>query len=103
MRGFITLGELEKIFYLFSNSIDYKSLHKVKWGFEKSFKSYLKNQWLWCWEQTWFGRVDTLHAIMSKSKHCWWRDSNYTEKLVTESLIQITYNFPDILGIIIGC
>jgi hypothetical protein len=35
--------------------------------FEKSFKSYLKNQWLWCWEQTWFDRVDTLHAIMSKS------------------------------------
>jgi hypothetical protein len=35
MRGFITLGELEKIFYLFSNSIDYKSLHKVKWDLKR--------------------------------------------------------------------
>ena len=39
--------------------------------FEKSFKSYSNNQWLRYWEQTWFDRVDTLHAIMSKTEHCW--------------------------------
>jgi hypothetical protein len=52
--------------------------------FEKNFKSYSNNQWLWYSEQTWFDIVDTLHAIMSKSKHCWWRDNNYTKKLVTD-------------------
>jgi hypothetical protein len=30
-RGFITLSELEKIFYLFSNSIDCKSLDNIEW------------------------------------------------------------------------
>jgi len=64
--------------------------------FEKSFKSYSKNQWLWCWEQTWFNRVDTLHTIMFKSEHCWWMYKNYTEKLVTERLNQITCEFCNI-------
>jgi hypothetical protein len=30
-RGFITVGKLRKMFHLFSNGIDYKSLHKVEW------------------------------------------------------------------------
>ena len=71
--------------------------------FEKSFKSYSKNQWLWCWEQTWFDKIDTLCAIMSKFEYCWWRNNNYTEKLVTERLSQTTYNFSNILGIMTHC
>jgi hypothetical protein len=31
----ITLDELEKIFHMFSNSIDCKSLHKVEWDLKK--------------------------------------------------------------------
>jgi len=31
----MTLDELEKIFYMFSNNIDCKSLCKVKWDFKK--------------------------------------------------------------------
>jgi hypothetical protein len=64
--------------------------------FEKSFKFYPNNQWLWCWEQIWFDRVNTIHAIMSKSKCCWWRDNNYTEKLVTERLSQNINDFSNI-------
>jgi hypothetical protein len=30
---------------------------------------------------------------ISKSGHCWWRDNNYTKKLVIEKLNQITYDF----------
>ena len=32
--------------------------------FEKSFKSYSNDQWLWCREQTWFNMVDIQHALM---------------------------------------
>jgi hypothetical protein len=32
--------------------------------FEKSFKSYVNDQWLWCREQTWFNMTDILHALM---------------------------------------
>jgi len=52
-----------------------------------------KNQWLWCWEQTWYNIVDTFNTIMSKSKYYWWSDNNYTKKLVTESLSQIANIF----------
>jgi hypothetical protein len=71
--------------------------------FEKSFKSYSNNKWLWCWEQTWFYQVDILNAIMSKSEHCWSRDNNYIEKLVNERLSQTTYDFSSIWGIMTGC
>jgi hypothetical protein len=67
--------------------------------FERNFKSYLKNQRLWCWKETWFDIVDTLHAIISKSKHYWWRDNNYIEKLVTERLSQTSYDFHNNRGI----
>jgi hypothetical protein len=40
MRGFITLGELRKLFNVFSNNIDCEVL--TQGG--KIFKSYLKNQ-----------------------------------------------------------
>jgi hypothetical protein len=30
---------------------------------------------------------------MSKPKYYWWRDNNYTEKLVTERLSQTTMTF----------
>jgi hypothetical protein len=68
--------------------------------FAKIFKCYSKNQWLWYWEQIWFDRVGILHAIMSRAKHCWWTNNNYTKKLVTERLSQTTYDFLNILGII---
>ena len=48
------------------------------------------------WELTWFNKVDILRAIMSKLENLWWRDNNYIEKLITERLSQITYEFPDI-------
>ena len=61
---FITIGELEKIFNIFSNSIDCKSLCKMQWNLKKKVSNLIKtNQWLWCWEQTWFNIIDTLHAI----------------------------------------
>jgi hypothetical protein len=40
--------------------------------------------------------IDTLHVIISKSEHYWWKDNNYTEKLVTERLSQTTYYFSNI-------
>jgi hypothetical protein len=43
---------------------------------------------------TWQNRH--IYAIMSKSKYCWWRDNNYTEKLVTKKLSQTTYDFSNI-------
>ena len=57
--------------------------------FEKSFKSYSNNQWLWCWEHTWFDRVNTLHAVMSKSKH----DEGIIITLRNWSLKGTTYDF----------
>jgi len=45
-KGFITLGELGKVFYLFLNSIDCEILGQGGMRFEKSFKSYSKNQLL---------------------------------------------------------
>jgi len=37
--------------------------------------------------------MDILHAIISKSKHCWWRDNNYTKKLVTQRLVKSCITF----------
>jgi hypothetical protein len=34
------------------------------------------------WEQTWFDIVHTFYAIISKLKHCWWKNNNYIEKSV---------------------
>ena len=62
--GFITLGELEKIFHMFSNSIDWEILGQGGMRFEKSFKSYSNDQWLLCREHTWFDMADILHALM---------------------------------------
>jgi hypothetical protein len=65
-RGFITLSELEKIFYLFSNSIDWDIIGQsdIRFEIEKSFKSYLSDQWLLCREQTWFNMIDILHDLI---------------------------------------
>ena len=51
-KGFITLDELEKIFYLFSNSINWEILDQGEMRFEKSFKSYSNDQCLLYREQT---------------------------------------------------
>ena len=40
---FVTLGELRKNIYVFSNSTDYEIFDQDGMKFEKSFKSYLKN------------------------------------------------------------
>jgi len=37
--------------------------------FEKNLKSRLNNQWLWYWKQTWFDKIDTFQAIISKLEH----------------------------------
>jgi hypothetical protein len=42
-RGSITLGELGKNFYLFSNSIGWEISGQGEMRFEKSFKSYSNN------------------------------------------------------------
>jgi hypothetical protein len=64
--------------------------------FEKSFKSHSNKEWLYCWKQTWFDKVDTLFAIMSKLEHCWRMNKNYTKKLVTSELSHTIYDFPNI-------
>jgi hypothetical protein len=43
-RGLIILGELEKMFHLFSNSIDEEILGQDGMRFETLFKSYSNNQ-----------------------------------------------------------
>jgi hypothetical protein len=43
-REFITLGELEKRFHLFSNSIDWEIISQYGMRFEKSFKYYSNDQ-----------------------------------------------------------
>jgi len=63
-RWFITLDELGKMFYMFSNSIDWEILSQVGMRFEKSSKSYLSNQLLLYREQTWFNIVDIFYALM---------------------------------------
>jgi len=73
-KWFIILSELEKIFDLFSNSIDREIIMQGRMIFQKTFKYYLKNKWLWCWEQIWFDKGDTLHVQMFKSGHYWWRE-----------------------------
>jgi hypothetical protein len=63
-RWFITLGELEKIFNILSNSIDWEILDQGGMRFEKSFKSYSNDQWLLCREQTWFNMADILNVLI---------------------------------------
>jgi hypothetical protein len=60
----ITLGELDKIFNLFANSIDRKILGQGGMRFEKSLKSYSNDQWLLCKEQTWFNMTNILYFLM---------------------------------------
>jgi hypothetical protein len=52
------------MFYMFFNSIDWEILGQGGMRFEKSFKSYLNDQWLLCKKQTWFNMADILHALM---------------------------------------
>ena len=63
-RGFITLGELGKMFHLFTNSIDRLIIGQSRVRFEKKIKSYSNDQWLLCREKTWFNMADILHALM---------------------------------------
>jgi len=70
-------------------------LCKVKWDL-KEFQILFKKSMTMVLKKTLLDRIDTFHAIMSKSKYCWWRDNNYTEKLVTKKLSQTTYDFSNI-------
>jgi hypothetical protein len=63
-RGFITLGELEKIFHMFSNNIDWEILGQCGMRFEKNFKSYSNDQWVLYREQIWFNMADILYVLM---------------------------------------
>ena len=68
-RGFITLSELGKRFYLFSNNIKYcKFLRKVEWDLKRISNLIQKNQF---WEHTWFDMINILHVIISQSEHYW--------------------------------
>jgi len=62
MNLFITLGELRKMFHLFSNSIDLVGQGGMR--LEKSFKSHSNDQWLLYREQTWFNMEYILYALM---------------------------------------
>jgi len=61
---FITLDELEKIFNILSNSINWEILSQCGMRFENSFKSYSNYQWLLCREQTWFNMADILNVLI---------------------------------------
>jgi hypothetical protein len=61
-RGFITLGELEKMFHLSQIVLTEKSLVNVE--FEKCFESYSNDQWLLCRKQTWLNMANIPHALM---------------------------------------
>jgi hypothetical protein len=63
-RWFITVGELEKIFNLFSNSIDWKIISQDGMRFKKSFNFYSNDQWLLYREHTLLIMEDILHALM---------------------------------------
>ena len=60
----MTLGELRKMFYLFSNNINWEILGQSGMRFENSFKFDSNDQWLLCSEQTWFNMADILRALM---------------------------------------
>jgi hypothetical protein len=60
----ITLGKLNEIFHLFSNSIDRKIIGQSGMRFEKSLKSYSNDQWLLCKEQAWFNMTNILYFLM---------------------------------------
>jgi hypothetical protein len=60
----MTLDELKKIFHLFSNTIDWEILGQDGMRFENGFKFYSNDQWLLCWEQTWFNITNIIHALM---------------------------------------
>jgi hypothetical protein len=60
----MTLDELRKIFHLFSNTIDWEILGQDGMRFENGFKFYSNDQWLLCWEQTWFNITNIIHALM---------------------------------------
>ena len=62
--GFIILGELKKMFHMFSNRIDYEIFGQGEMRFKKSFNSYWNYQWLLYKEQTWFYMTDILSALM---------------------------------------
>ena len=83
--GFITHGELEKIFHLFSNSFDGEILGQNGMRFEKSFKSYLYDHWLLCKDQTWFDMAYILYALMLNKNIIDKKNINYTEKSVAKS------------------
>jgi hypothetical protein len=52
------------MFHLFSNNIDCKILSQCEMRFEKSFKSYLNDQWLLYRKQTWYNMTDILHVLI---------------------------------------
>jgi hypothetical protein len=62
-----------------------KSLCKVEWNLKRVSNLILGSMTIIC-EQIWFDMTDTLHVKISKSKHYWWKNNNYTEKQVTERL-----------------
>jgi hypothetical protein len=96
------LSNQEMIYHPKWINIDCKSFHKVEWDLKRvSNLIQIINDW--CWEQTWFDKVDTLHAIISKLEYYWWKNNNYIDKLITKRLNQITYDFSNIMRIMTGC
>jgi hypothetical protein len=55
------------MFHMFSNSINCEILTQFGMRFEKvSELIQITNDYM-CWEQIWFDRANTLHAVISKS------------------------------------
>jgi hypothetical protein len=63
-EDFITLCEIEKMFHLFSNSINWEIFGQGGMRFKKGFKSYSNDQLLLCRESTWFNMANMLLALM---------------------------------------
>jgi hypothetical protein len=63
-KWFINVDESAKYFICSQIVLIKNIIGECAIRFEKSFKSYLNNQWLLCREQTWFNMVDILHALM---------------------------------------
>jgi hypothetical protein len=38
-------------------------------------------------------KVDIFQVIISKSEHLWWKNNNYTKKVLIKRLSQTTYDF----------
>ena len=93
---FRTLGELENIFNIFSNSIDWEIMGQDEMRFEILCKYYLNYQWLLCKEQTRFNITNILYVLKLNQNIIDEMILIILKKLVTKRLSQTTNDFSNI-------